>query len=563
MPGEARSRSNGEMVLTERVLAGRYRLLGILGQGGMAVVHQAHDELLDRDVAVKVLRAGYAEDPEFVSRFRREARHAASLHHPNIVTIHDTGVDPETGSDYIVMQLVDGPDLARILERRGPLAIGFAVRIGIETAQALAYAHEHGITHRDIKPANILVDADGEIRVADFGIARAVTDAGATTAGTMIGSPQYASPEQVMGERVGQRSDLYSLGVVLYEALTGRRPFDGPSPAAVALERLRVKPRPLTSIDPTIPRPLEQIVMRLLERRPEARPASAGDVAAELDAFRARELGGVRRPGTRPRGAAAAVAAAATVRAPTQVTALPTPAEPEERRRRGAFPASLAAAVLAILLLITGTIGGILVLGEGNRQAGGVASDTFTPGESPGDVAVVPVASPTPSPLVTPLVTPVPTASPTPTPSAPPTERPVVRPSPKVTARPTARPTPRPTPRPASVAGPARDPAETVARFYSLVERHDYDAAAALWSPRMRRQYPPSRYIDGRFDATTRIDINRLRIQRMSVSSRTAVVAIDITEYRSSGSARRWVGSWDLVLINGAWLMDDPDLAAA
>ncbi len=141
------------------------------------------------------------------------------------------------------------------------------------------------------------------MRVADFGIARAATDTGATTGG-MIGSAQYASPEQVLGEHVGPRSDLYSLGVVLYEGLTGVRPFDGPSPAAVALERLRVKPRPIRSIDPTLPRSLEQIVMRLLERRPESRPASAGDVAAELDGFRVRELGGVRRPGSRPRDGA-------------------------------------------------------------------------------------------------------------------------------------------------------------------------------------------------------------------------------------------------------------------
>ena len=307
--GEARSPSNLNVVLTERVLAGRYRLLEMIGQGGMAVVHLAHDELLDRDVAVKVLRPGFAEDPEFVDRFRREARHAASLHHPNIVTIYDTGIDPEMGSDYIVMQLVAGPDLQQILERSGALAVGFAVRIGIETARALSYAHEHGIIHRDIKPANILVDGEGQVRVADFGIARAATDTGATTGG-MIGSAQYASPEQVMGEEVGPRSDLYSLGVVLYEALTGVRPFDGPSPAAVALERLRVKPRPITSIAPTVPRSLEQTVMRLLERRPDMRPASAGEVAAELDGFRVRELGGVRRHGSRPRDGARTAAAA-------------------------------------------------------------------------------------------------------------------------------------------------------------------------------------------------------------------------------------------------------------
>ena len=297
--------------MIERVVADRYRLLKMIGQGGMAVVHLAHDGRLDRDVAVKVLRPGFAEDPQFVDRFRREARHAASLHHPNIVTIYDTGTDPETGSDYIVMQLVDGPDLQDIIERSGPLGTPFAVRIGIETARALSFAHEHGIIHRDIKPANILIDVDGEVRVADFGIARAATDTGATTTG-MIGSAQYASPEQVMGEEVGPRSDLYSLGVVLYEALTGVRPFDGPSPAAVALERLRVQPIPISSIEPNVPRSLEQIVMRLLERRPELRPASAAEVVAELDGFRVRELGGVRRTGSRPRDGARRGAVAAS-----------------------------------------------------------------------------------------------------------------------------------------------------------------------------------------------------------------------------------------------------------
>src|SRR3954469_653333 len=231
------------MTLTSRVLAGRYRLLETIGQGGMAVVYRAHDLLLDRDVAVKVLRTGYAEDPVLVERFRREARHAASLHHPHIVTVHDTGVDPETKTEFIVMQLVEGPDLRWVLDRQRVLPVGFAVRIGIEGAHALAYAHDHAVVHRDIKPANILVDADGDVRVADFGIARVLSDAGATTSGTMLGSAPYASPEQVLGARVGPRSDLYSLGVVLYECLTGVRPFDGPSPAAVALERLRVTPR--------------------------------------------------------------------------------------------------------------------------------------------------------------------------------------------------------------------------------------------------------------------------------------------------------------------------------
>jgi serine/threonine-protein kinase len=537
------------VVQTERVLAGRYRLLEMIGQGGMAVVHLGHDELLDRDVAVKVLRPGFADDPEFVDRFRREARHAASLHHPNIVTIYDTGIDPETGSDYIVMQLVDGPDLQEILSRSGALAVPFAVRIGIETARALFFAHQHGIIHRDIKPANILIDQEGEVRVADFGIARAATDSGATTEG-MIGSAQYASPEQVMGEKVGARSDLYSLGVVLYEALTGLRPFDGPSPAAVALERLRVDPPPLRSIDPTVPRSLEQIVMRLLERRSDLRPASAGEVAAELDSFRVRELGGVRRAGSRPRDAAriAAVGPPPMTASAATVPASLAGAQRSRRRRRGAaLPAGLGAAAVAIVLLVAGTVGAIVALGGDVRHDGAVLDQTFQPSR-PAQAAVVATPTPTPSPRATPTL-PLPT----------PTLAPVVRPSPKATPRPTAKPTPRPVK--ATVAGPARDPAETVARFYRLVVIHDYDAAAALWSPRMRAEYPPSRYIDGRFDATNRIAINRLRIESISVARRKAVVYIDITEYRTSGSPRRWVGTWDLVLIDGAWRMDDPHLS--
>ena len=160
-------------MLTERVLAGRYRLIELLGEGGMALVYRAHDDLLDRGVAVKVLRSGFAADPEFVSRFRQEARAAASLHHPNIATVYDTGTDE--GVDFIVMQLVDGEDLEHILERDGRLPLNVALRIVVDVARALQAAHERGIVHRDVKPANILVDRDGDVRVVDFGIARQPT----------------------------------------------------------------------------------------------------------------------------------------------------------------------------------------------------------------------------------------------------------------------------------------------------------------------------------------------------------------------------------------------------
>ena len=223
------------------------------------------------------------------------------------------------------MSLVDGPDLQRILARDGALPVGFAVRIGIETARALQVAHEHGIVHRDIKPGNILIGPDGEAQVADFGIARAATDVGATTEGAILGSAQYASPEQVAGEPISPQSDIYSLGIVLYEALTGVRPFDGPTPAAVALERLRVPPRPPREIRPELPESLEATVLHALERDPAARHPSAAELAGELERFRSSELGGVRRRGigaraTRrrglpPVGAAAGAAAAGTVAA--------------------------------------------------------------------------------------------------------------------------------------------------------------------------------------------------------------------------------------------------------
>jgi len=222
------------------------------------------------------------------------------------------------------------------------------------------------------------------------------------------------------------------------------------------------------------------------------------------------------------------------------------------------LPTGLAAAVAAIAFLVVGTIGAIAVLGDGGRGDGAVLQETSQPVPSVA-AAIVPTFSPSPTPSPFPVVIAAPSLAPTgPVVTPIPTVAPTVRPTPRVTPRPTTRPTPRPVI--VKTSGPARDPAETVARFYDLVVAHDYDAAAALWSPRMQSEYPPSRYIDGRFDATTRIDIHLLRIERMSVARREAAVYIDITEYRSPGSPRHWVGTWDLVQISGAWRMDDPHL---
>ena len=213
-------------------LGGRYRLLELLGQGGMATIYRARDAQLERDVAVKLLRPEFGQDPDFLARFRDEARAAASLSHPNIVPVFDFGEDPS--GPYIVMELVEGQDLAAILRENGSLAPRQAAHIAADVARALQVAHYRGIVHRDVKPSNILVGRDGRVNVADFGIARAMTEAQVTLPGTTMGSVHYFSPEQARGEPATAASDIYSLGIVLFEMLTGQRPFSGDGAAAVA-----------------------------------------------------------------------------------------------------------------------------------------------------------------------------------------------------------------------------------------------------------------------------------------------------------------------------------------
>ena len=212
------------------VLGGRYRLVELLGQGGMATIYRARDAQLDRDVAVKLLRPEFGRDPDFLARFRDEARAAASLGHPNIVAVFDFG--EEQSDPYIIMELIDGQDLSSILRENGPLPPRQAARVSAEVAKALQAAHVRGIVHRDVKPSNILVGRDGRVRVADFGIARALDDAQVTLPGVTMGSVHYFSPEQARGEPATQASDIYSLGIVLYESLTGQRPFSGDGSAA-------------------------------------------------------------------------------------------------------------------------------------------------------------------------------------------------------------------------------------------------------------------------------------------------------------------------------------------
>ena len=270
------------MTMGQVTLAGRYRLVARVGEGGMAIVWRAVDERLGRPVAIKVLREQFASDAELVERFRREAQAAASLSHPNVVQIFDVGRDG--GRPFIVMELVDGLSLKELLRRHGRLSPPAAVAVAVGVARALAHAHRHGVVHRDIKPHNILLTTEGLVKVADFGIARAASATLLTQAGTVLGSVHYFSPEQARGQAIGPASDLYSLGVVLYEMLTGRLPFTADSPIAVALQHVQEAPPPPRRLRPEVSAALERCVLHLLAKEPGQRPPSAEAAAEELRA---------------------------------------------------------------------------------------------------------------------------------------------------------------------------------------------------------------------------------------------------------------------------------------
>jgi len=243
--------------LTGQTLANRYELIERVGEGGMAVVYRARDGLLGRIVAIKILREQFASDSEFLTRFRLEARAAASLSHPNVVNIYDVGEDH--GVHYIVMEYVQGRNLKEIIRSRKPMPVAEACAIGLQIARALEAAHQRELVHRDIKPHNILIMPDGTVKVTDFGIAQAASSASLTQTGTVIGSVHYFSPEQARGENVDAATDIYSLGVVMYEMVTGRLPFTGDNPVAVALKHLQERPIPPSHLNPDVPAALERV----------------------------------------------------------------------------------------------------------------------------------------------------------------------------------------------------------------------------------------------------------------------------------------------------------------
>ena len=262
------------------IFAGRYRLERKLGSGGMADVWLAEDQELGRKVAIKMLHERYANDTQFVERFRREATHAAGLSHPNVVSIFDRG---ETdGSYYIVMEYVEGRTLKELLVTRGPCPVPVAISYVRQVLAALRYAHRNGIVHRDIKPHNVLVDHEGRVKVADFGIARAGSSQ-MTEAGSIIGTAQYLSPEQARGAPVDESSDLYSTGIVLYELLTGDLPFNGETPVEIAMKHLSQVPSAPSSIRSEIPRDLDLVVLRALAKEPAERYRSAKEMDRDLE----------------------------------------------------------------------------------------------------------------------------------------------------------------------------------------------------------------------------------------------------------------------------------------
>jgi tRNA A-37 threonylcarbamoyl transferase component Bud32 len=270
-------------VVVGETIAERYELEEVVGHGGMSTVYKAHDSLLERNVALKVLHQQYNEDEDFVERFKREARSVAQLQHPNIVTVIDRG--EEDGRQYIVFEFIDGENLKELVVRKGRLDLRDALEIALETARGLAFAHDHGLVHRDVKPQNVLLNGDGRAKVTDFGIARSLdVDHGVTQTGTILGTSNYIAPEQASGQPVDAHTDVYSLGIVLYEMLTGEVPFPGESFVAIAMKHIQEPSPNVLDVRGDVPLRVAEMIDRALEKDPEHRFPTMDAFAAEIEA---------------------------------------------------------------------------------------------------------------------------------------------------------------------------------------------------------------------------------------------------------------------------------------
>ncbi|MFN2543850.1 MAG: Stk1 family PASTA domain-containing Ser/Thr kinase, partial [Actinomycetota bacterium] len=396
------------MTPPNKVLSERYELESQLGSGGMATVYRGTDRVLSRAVAVKVLSAAHARDEAFVERFRREAQSAARLNHPGVVAVFDTGDD---GDDhYIVMELVEGRTLADVLEERGPLPPHEAAAIAEQIAVALSVAHGEGIVHRDVKPGNVMLTQAGEVKVVDFGIARASTSDSITKTTSVLGTANYLSPEQAQGHPVDERSDVYSLGVVLYEMLAGRPPFQGDSAVSVAYKHVQEQPLPPSRHNPEVPAELDAVTMKALSKDPAQRYPSAEAMGADLARARggeAVEAGAVVATATTgDAGAGDGTAAMAPVSS-TAVYDEPLvhegpPEGPVERRQ-----------LWPVLLLVGLVVVGAIIAFAALAGGGGKGKPTVSPGGTNPSHRI-----PTPTQSVVPTQEPTtPPASETPTPT--------------------------------------------------------------------------------------------------------------------------------------------------
>jgi hypothetical protein len=576
-------------MLGSGTLADRYELRHQIGAGGMARVYLAWDEVLHRNVAVKVLNEAASGAPAFVARFRREAQSAAALQSPNIVQVYDWGHTPDEKWPiyYLVMEYVAGPNLKEVIQERGSLPEAEALRIAADIAAALEVAHRQGIIHRDIKPQNVLLGPGGTVKVADFGIARATGLTQLTTTQSAVyGSAHYVSPEQAQRGTADQRSDIYSLGVVLYEMLTGRELFSGESLLEVVLQHVNAEPVPPSQVQRGISVGTEAVVLRALAKDPGARFPNASAMRHAL--LQARNNLARRSPAPKPVGSGAATSNPRPARTRRTVRSEVDPVGPavrgENRPARRAIPSWLP--ILAVAFIVLGAGATVLHALSGGAPAkshhlaashptatrAGSRRHAASPTVRPTKVHSGAVTRPSPAPAHSVSVT-RPGHSKGHSPSrgsrgspasgiaAAPTSISTIAATvvPLPTAVPSAVPQPA-GPNTIAQAGPPANqseaPGQAVKDFYADISSHDFVSAAQLWTPSMQSRYPPISNINGRFADTSSIVVKQWSVA--SITGNRATVDVTLLETLQNGTTQTLVGSWDLVRVRGTWLLDNP-----
>ena len=556
--------------MEQQLLGDRYQLTRRIGVGGMAQVYVAQDRLLGRDVAVKILHEDSAGDATYVERFRREAKAVAQLNHPNVVAVYDWGHTASAASagraDYfMVMEYVPGPNLKEVVRARGPLPEDEALSIAAQIASALEVAHEHGLVHRDVKPHNVLIAPNGRAKVADFGIAHDAGLTELTRTNIVPGTAHYLSPEQAQRAVLDGRSDIYSLGVVLYEMLTGHVPFEGRSLVDVALQHVHDKPAPPRKVRPELSRATEAIVLKALEKDPKKRFQTAEAMRQALERARVQRDEPLPVPpdqrATDPMpGRQNTVQAPLTGPRERARRVIPPPERVEPAERRGLWFVALP---FALLLLIGGGV--YAVLHQGGNSAGKhaippaiVSQKTATPTPTSTrpppthpphhHVVVIPIPKPTTRPASTATATSAPSATATVAPTAAPTAQPSA-----TTPLPTASIAPSTV---VAASGPG-SPTDAVANFYSLVDQRKYDQAAGLWSSTMKASYPPTDNINGHFSQYTDVFLQSSKLVHQSNGA--ATVYVTVTEVGPSGNTTV-SGNWYLIRGPSGWLLDSEGL---